>query len=446
MPDLDKLRSLGEQIRPPDLSRLEDTARRRSRRAAVGAAGTGLAAALLVAGGVVALGAGQDDRSNHHPITPGSPTPTPTPQVTPTPDAEPTHQSETSMTPKEVVLADNAGLAYAGVSADDPDFRVSVWTAECTWCPLQFEDPPTRPTFKAIAVTTDAWETTRYRRPPRGTAGIFYVHSAAPGTLLIVDPANGGEWLVHDDATTTLLPHVVEERLTESPRSWFSCRLSGTDRTTWCAYDEDTEAVYEWGTAWSGGPDDDISAVSPAAGVEPWGRERLRPDEDGPLTAWWYHDGVRRSRTLIESLPFNSRAGSVLGADEGDLLYWAVARGDDRMRFFVGDDLGQSWREIGQQYPADPAVEAQVAVLATPEGNLLLRAVEESADGSRVRLWRLDSLEEGDWTQVYDSGAVPGWIDNALENPLSVVGSRLVMGSLSSDDDGRTWTTIERWR
>jgi hypothetical protein len=448
MPDLDELRSLGDQVVPPPLPLLRDVARRRHRLTTLTAIGAGAAAVLVVVSGVAVLQSAGDDRSLPDPITPVSPTPTPdvTPDATPdaTPGTSPAHESETSMTPEEVVLADNAVLAYGGVSADDPDFRVSAWTAECTWCPKRYPESPTRPMFHALAVTTDGWRTTTYRRPPRGTAGIFYVHSPAAGVLLIVDPANGGEWQVSENGAWTLLPHAVEDHEADSPRQWFSCRLSGTYRTTWCAYDDGV--VYERGEAWSGGPDDDTSAVSPAVGIEPWGRERLTPDGDGPLTSWWYADGVRNTRTLIESFPSNSRAGSVLAADDGDLLYWSQARGEDRMRFFIGDDHGQSWREVEQRYPADPRVEGQVEVLSTPDGTLVLRDVAEAAGGSHTRLWRLDSLEGGEWELVHDTGVLPTTVDTGAMRQLTVLGSTLWSGTLSSDDDGRTWSGVEAWR
>ena len=83
------------------------------------------------------------------------------------------------MRPREVVHAENAQLQFAGVSADDPDFRISVWTAECTWCPKQPETG--RPLFNAMAVTTDGLETATYRRPPMGAARPFSCTAPRPG-------------------------------------------------------------------------------------------------------------------------------------------------------------------------------------------------------------------------------------------------------------------------
>lgn len=442
MPDLDMLRSLGDRIHPPALALLEETARRRDRRATLTTVGTGLAAALLVAGGAVALGTSDRDRSLPDPVTPVSPTPSPQLTPDPPPDASPSHYSETSMRPREVVHADNAQLRFAGVSADDPDFRISVWTAECTWCPKQPEVG--RPWFNAMAVTTDGWRTATYRRPPMGAARPFYVHSPAPGVLLVVDDSNGGEWLIREDGSSSRPTRVVSDTEVAEPRRWFVC-LSGEDQSTWCAIDVEAEIVYERRGAWSGTPTSTLSAVSPATGTEPWGRELIASRAD-PLLAWWYEDGQRRARTLVDRHPTELSAGAVLGADEGDLLYWAHGRGDDLMRFFVGDDLGSSWRTIEQRYPADSTSETLVDLLATPEGTVLMRSIDEVPAGARTRIWRLDSLEEGEWTLVHDTGDISWTIDTGLMGPLTLVGDGLVLGTLSSDDDGRSWTGVDQWR
>lgn len=445
MPDLEMLRSLGERIQPPALSQLEETARRRGRRATVAVVGGGIATAVLAVGGVVALQSVGEDRSLPDPVTPVTPSPNPDLTPTPGPDESPTHASDTAMRPREVVQADNAQFLFGGVSADDPDFRMSVWTAECTWCPKTHEEDRTRPFFNAMAVTTDGWETVTYRRPPMGAGRPFYVHSPAPGVLLVVDDSNGGEWLVRQDASAEPLPRFVEDRPDAGSRQWFEC-LSGQDRLTWCAFDPLTEAVYEASGPWSAVPGSDLAALSPQAGHEPWGRELLDPDTEGPLTAWWYADGVRRTRVLAESFPRAGRAGPVRGADEGDLVYWTHVTGEDRMRFYVGDDLGESWRTIEQTYPDDTAAEGQVTVLATPEGAVILRELLEAGGIARTRIWRLDSLEEGEWVLAHDTGGSARWADTGEERPLTVIGSQLWSGSLSSDDDGRTWTEVNGWR
>lgn len=453
MPDLDKLRSLGDQIRPPALALLEETARRRDRRAAVTTVGSGLAAALVAIAGVVALQSVGDDRARPDPITPVSPTPTPdrSPTPTPTVEAEPTHQSETSMTPREVMQASNAQFLFGGVSADDPDFAVSVWTAECAWCPPEYEDPPTQPTFNALAVTTDGWRTATYRRPPMGAGRPFRVLSPAPGVLLVSDFSNGGEWLVREDGSVTEVERVVEDRLAEEPREWFECLSTEVARpdylSTWCALDPDTATAYEWRDPWSQDPGLVGSAVNPGTGLEPWGRALMSVDGDRELMAWFYLDGERRTR-LLASGPVGSgfqgfTGDMVLGATE-DLLYWSHVRGTDELTFHVGDDGGAEWRDIVQTMPSSEVSTEEL--MATPEGAVLLRHVTEHGDYLQARIWRLESLEAGTWELVHDTGEVPYQYDLGEMHPLTVVGSRIVLGALRSDDDGRSWTQVDRWR
>ena len=132
MPEIDELRGLADQIRPPDLDALRATAVRRDRRARA-ALVAGVVAAVLVIGTTVLLAGDRDGRTLPEPV---APTPTPSrPDPEPAPADEPTDASDTSMTPREVVNAANAELLLTGVSADDPDFRLSLWKAVCRWCP-----------------------------------------------------------------------------------------------------------------------------------------------------------------------------------------------------------------------------------------------------------------------------------------------------------------------
>ena len=442
MPDLDPMRTIAHRATAPPFESLEEVARRRDRRSAVTTVVGLTVAALIVVGGAVAV-TGSDDDATPEPIITPSPTPTPTPS--PTSAESPTHQSETSMTPEEVVRASNAGLWFAGASADDPDFRISVWTATCTWCPEKV--PGVRPDFSAIAITTDGYATTTYRRPPF-PGGIYYVHSPAPGVLMLVDDANGGEWLVREDGTVSKrLKHVVEERPANEPRQWFQC-LSGDVQATWCAVDVAGETVYEWRGPWTGSPGNTLSAVSPGAGIEPWGRQLLDASE-GALVAWWDQDGVRRTRVLASPEaagidPERLVADMVLGTPEEDLLYWSHVPRSDDLVFHVGDDGGASWRTIEQSLPTS-AVSTE-EILATPGGAVILRHVEHGTPSLQVTMWRLDSLEEGEWS-LAKYGELPEGVDNGHRYPLTVVGGRLFSaGSLYSDDDGRSWTSITRWR
>jgi hypothetical protein len=75
-----------------------------------------------------------------------------------------------------------------------------------------------------------------------------------------------------------------------------------------------------------------------------------------------------------------------------------------------------------------------------------MRSIDEVPAGARTRIWRLDSLEEGEWTLVHDTGDIAWTIDTGLMGPLTLVGDELVLGTLSSDDDGRSWTGVDQWR
>jgi hypothetical protein len=448
MPDLETLRSLGDRIQPPALALLEETARRRDRRAAVTTVGTGLAAALLVAGGAVALGTADRDRSLPDPITPVSPTPTPQVTPPPAPDDTPSHYSETSMRPREVVHADNAVLRFAGVSLDDPDFRISVWTAECTWCPRPHPESG-RPWFNAMALTTDGWRTATYRRPPMGAGRPFYVHSPAPGVLLVVDDSNGGEWLIHDDGSSVRLPRVVEDRPATEPRRWFQC-LSGEDQSTWCALDLEAQVVYEWRGGWAAGLNTTASAVPPGSAAEPWGRDLL-DSSHGALDAWWYRDGVRQTRVLAtppqsaQGKPEPFHVGMVHGAAGDDLTYFSWVPGSGSLQLHVSEDRGLTWRS--DETPAPDTRGLYLDMEHTPEGALIVRdqIYDETDTIVRVVLWRLDPGDDA-WVKVHDSGEMYEGLDTWNVRGLTVAGDRLMSGALYSDDDGRTWTEVDRWR
>lgn len=438
MPDLNPLRDLGDEVRPPSLDSLRETARRRNRRAAAFTVTACATAVVAVIASGALLAGGDDERAAPGPAS----KPTPTPSRTA--DETPTHQSDTSMTPKEVVLADNAGLWFVGASADDPDFRISVWTTTCTWCPKNFAG--VRPEFRAMATTTDGYATTKYRRPPF-PPGVYYVHSPAPGVLMVVDDANGGEWLVREDGTTSKrLRRVVDDRPAEQPRQWFQC-LSGEEQPTWCAVDVAEETVYEWRGAWTGSPGNTPSAVTPGAGLEPWGRQLLDASR-GELVAWWDQNGVRRTRVLASPDTTGADAerlvgDMVLGTLEDDLLYWSHVRRSDDLVFHVGDDGGASWRTIDQSLPTRNVSTEEI--LAAPGGGIILRHLDYTAPTVQVSMWRLGSLEEGKWTLVYSGEFADR--DNGLMRPLTVVGDRLLSGgSMYSDDDGRSWTAITTWR
>jgi hypothetical protein len=276
--ELETLRSLADRVRPPSFEALEEVARKRTRRAAV-VTTVGCVCAVLATIVGIAVAAGGDDRSLPQPVIP--PTPSPTVTLPPTPEPSPTHRSDTSMTPAEVVAADDATLTMAGVSLDDPAFRISVWQAVCHWCPRG----ESTPIFSALAITSDGYATTVYRRSPFDT-GLEHVVSVGPGLLAIVDGDNGHEWLVRDDGTITDLDHDYDQVPAADPRLWVGClgdpvgddpdpqdgAPSSFDPVrTWCALDPEANAIHIWMGPWAGTLDDSASLVSPGAGEPPWG-------------------------------------------------------------------------------------------------------------------------------------------------------------------------------
>jgi hypothetical protein len=168
----------------------------------------------------------------------------------------------------------------------------------------------------------------------------------------------------------------------------------------------------------------------------------LRPDLGSDVVAWWVRDGVRQERVIAPGRR-DLFADAVLGARDR-LLYWSHVGGSDRMTFHVGNDAGTSWRDV--EKPAPTRHFGTEEVLATPSGAILLRHITERGNAVRARIWRLDSLEEGDWELVHATGALPYMYDLGQMFQLTSVGSRLVLGLLYSDDDGRSWTQKSRLR
>ena len=433
------LKRRADAVPPPelDVAGIVDlgNSRMRHRRAVMAAGAVTVVVAIVVAAGWGVL-ANRPDRA-HPPVD----TPTPTPSVTtpPSPSSEPSprHAAGTSMTSREVVRAANAELLYTGISADDPDFMISAWTAVCTWCPVnpRLEQ---RPSFTGMAVTVDGFRSATYVRPPRGF-GVIRVLSPAPGVLLITDPANGHEVLVGRDGTMTRVQRVVADRPATKPRRWFEC-LSGSEGSTWCALDVAGRTAYQWGAPWSGSSGLTQSAVDPGLAAPARGR-RLRADLSSDVVAWWVRDGVRQERVIAPGRR-NLFADAVLGARRP--LYWSHVGGSDRMTFHVGDGGGTSWRDV--EKPAPTPDFGTEEVLATPSGAILLRHVTEQGDAVRARIWRLDSLEAGDWELVHATGRLPYMYDLGQMYQLTSVGSRLVLGLLYSDDDGQTWTQTSKLR
>jgi hypothetical protein len=457
--ELETLRSLADRMHPPTFESLEEVARLRTRRTAVYTAVGGVLAVLLVSTGIVVATA-RDDEPDPAPIITPTPTPTKTPSPTPNPDPTPTHSSDTSMTPQEVVAAVDATLQLTGVSADDPDFRFSVWEATCHWCPKVTSEARGRPTFRALAITSDGYTTATYRRVPFNT-GIEHAVSLGPGLLGIVDGANGYEWLVRDDGTITPLERDFDEIPATDPRLWFVC-LGNTGRTgpggqgtpfdarsTWCALDPKTDTIHVWLSPWAGTPDDSRSMISPESGPPAWGfRDPItgptRPaDPDPHLVAWWDVNGTPHHEDLGRA----TISGAIENPPPGVMSLWSWVRGSLTLTVFTSNDQGASWRTTTLTAPFRPPY--SFSLFWTPGGDLIARQNMIFPDGSDreldgLRIWRASPADGGSFEAVYEAGT--GNQIAQYDLAFSLLGDRIWASRLWSDDDGRTWTEATTWR
>jgi hypothetical protein len=451
--ELETLRSLADRVHPPSFEVLEEVARRRTRRAAAVATVGGVVAVVATVVGIALATAG-DDRSAPEPVIPPTPTATvtssPTPSPTPTPT--PTHRSDASMTPAEVVAAEDAVLLTTGVSVDDPAFRVSVWQAVCHWCPRG----EVTPYYSALAITTDGYATAVYRRSPFEGTGEHAV-SVGPGLLAFVD-GNQREWLVRDDGTITELARDYDEVAAADPRLWVGCVgdppgedpdiqdgvPSGLDpQPTWCAIDPGANAIHVWLGPWVRTADDSESEVSPGTGGGAWG---VRSPSYGPgrpapevdrAEVWWEADGSRRREDLGPA----TSSGPVSNGPSGLMSCWSWVKGSPTISLFTSTDRGATWDTATIALPFPPDNYGGFTLSWTPGGDLVGRR------GTRrggVELWRAAPVDGGSFELVADAERVSqfGWVDL----PVVVNGSTLLASWLWSDDDGRTWSVITPWR
>jgi hypothetical protein len=448
--ELETLRSVADRVQPPPFAALEDVARRRTRRTAVTAVAGCVLSVLVLVGGVVAVTA-RDDHSAPPVITP-TPTPSPTPVLpTPTEPPKPIHRSDTSMTLAEVVSASDATLQLTGVSADDPDFRVAVWEATCHWCPKGAE-ARSKPSFRALAITSDGYATTILRRVPFD-AGLEHVESVGPGLLLVVDDANGYEWLVRDDGTIAALERDFNQVPATDPRLWFVC-LGSTGHTaaggalpydaqsTWCALDPRASRVHMWTGRWTRTIDDSESVVSPEGGVEPWGyRDPTNGPAPGPpdpgLVAWWDVDGARHYQDLSPAV----RRGPVRNAPPGLISFWSSEPGSSSLTIHTSSDRGSSWQTAELREPArPPRTTSYYDVYWTPGGALLARLSESGG----LWIWRAELTDDGAFEPVYELGKGHGI--STYDLAFGFRGTQIWSSRIWSDDDGRTWQEVTTWR
>jgi hypothetical protein len=450
--ELESLRSVADGVRPPPFQTLAEVARRRTRRVAAQTATSGVLAVLVVLGGLALANRG-GDRSTPTPVI----TPTPTPAVTttaPTPDPTPTHRSDASMTPAEVVAADDATLLTAGVSLDDPDFRVSVWQAVCHWCPRG----ETTPIYSALAITADGYATTVYRRPPFNT-GLEHVVSVGPGLLAVIDGGNGHEWVVRDDGTITALGRDFEQVPPADARLWVVCLGDppGVDpepqdgaptpfdpQPTWCAIDPAANAVHIWQGPWSGTLDDSESQVSPASQGLLWGVRsptygpgRPAPEVDR-AAVWWEVDGSRHRHDVGPA----TATGPVLNGRPGLMSCWSWVKGSPTITVSSSSDRGATWDVVSLLPPFPPDGDGGFDLSWTPAGDLVARRAAHG--GAGMQLWRAGADDGEAFELVLDTSS--GSLFNREDPPFVVAGTRIVASGVWSDDDGRTWTAPLPWR
>lgn len=450
MLDLQPLAGLRDQVQAPPYDALADTARRRDRRATLFAAAG--SAAVVVAVVVGALMVTRTDENATPPVITPSLSPTPSPSPTP----PPTHASATSMTPREVVNAEDARLQWTAVSADDPDFRVSVWEAVCSWCPRSPKDSRfPHPSFLGMAITKDGFATATYRHTgplefEEGGLAPVNVVSPGPGLLLLVDDANGGAWLVRDDGTLTRLAESAGGTPGGDPRAWFICK---TDRdqpswenpteppTTWCKLDAARNTVHVMGSAWWGLDEigsDTVSVVSPASGSVRWGLRNMSFDR---LVGWWDAGGTRHSKDFGPA----DASGAIANAQRGEMSYWAWQKHSPTLTIYTSSDEGASWHRSTVPVPYRPISPWDLDLSWTPDGGLLGLQEDafDTADAtgvpvSGVRLWRSESPSGTAFTEVYEGVSI------GVETPsvFSVLDGRIWYHNLWSDDDGQTWQAV----
>lgn len=443
--ELESLRALADRVRPPAFEALEEVARQRTRRTAA-AAVVGCVVSMLVVAGGIAVVTGREDRSAPEPVITPTPTPSITPSPTPTPETSPTHRSDTSMTPAEVVAAEDATLELTGVSLDDPDFRVSTWRATCHWCP---RSEVGRPSFTGLAITSDGYATTTYLRPPFDS-GLEHVESLGPRLLVVVDRANGYEWLVRDEGTITPLDRDFDQIPAADPRLWFVC-LGNTGRApggaaepddsqpTWCALDPDAGVVHIWTEPWAGTLDDSESVVSPASGEPPWGirdptYSPTRPGSvEDRVEVWWEVDGTRRHEDLGPA----TASGPVLNGPRGLMSCWSWVKGSPALTLFTSSDRGATWQSLRLGMASSPQAFETLALTWTPGGDLVGR--------DELRLWRARPVDGTDFEVVHEATARD---ESTSEDhqPFVVNGEQVWASRLWSDDDGHTWNELSPWR
>ena len=412
-------RSIADGLDPPvvDLDGIRAQARRNRRR---GTALATAATALAVIAASAVIGSSRDSAAPD-PVEP-APTPVETSAAPPSP-GEP-NPFPKSMTPEQVVNEPGADLWTAAVAPGDPDMRISMWSFACTRpCP---EGGPYE--FTGIALTTDGYETTTYLSSSIPLGVDLHVSNPEQGLFLVTDQSNGGEWLVDVTGHVRRVTRVDTEIRPADPRSWFPC--PGHWRSTWCALDPGTATAYEWPRAWDG------SAASPAVGDLPWGAnpKPRAASTSGRLEAWWDTDRGRQVRTLAATY----EGDYILGTPPGEMAYWARVDGTDTVELHTSLNRGADWKVDTRGMPG---IAGDMQMKRSPGGAFLAYSTFP-----RLVVWRADA-SGGPFRKVYEQSraTVDETSGAGLWTQEGLVYANANGAAAISQDDGLTWTTIDRW-
>lgn len=410
------------------------------RRKLAGLTGVAVVAAVLVVGG---LRLTSTDQRSTGPIDKPSRTSTPT-----TPPARPAHtirppKGTKELTLRQTVLSYNARLITAVASFDDPDVRVALWETECLVCPPPWGGQGHQ-TFQAMAITDDGFRTATYHRQPM--AILSSISSVGRDTFLLNDQGNGVQRLLRADGSLRRVRLVDETRAPKDPRLVLPCGgFVDSLGDGWCVLTVASATTARLPATYIGNGD---SAARPTLGQRPWGMESLPNLFD---RAWWDNGGLRRYGDLpttgsVQPVPSLSR-----GDDEPTYIHWPLW--SHRLEVFVVHDRAESVTKVGSRpwvpvtrhevgevgHPKEVALRVQYA--RTTEGALLAWSYRELTERPGLTIWRADSLTRGRFETVFDAPRQPMGLDLTLRN------GRIHLGTLVSDDDGRTWSEpITTWR
>ena len=428
-------------------------ARRRRRTGAIVGSAAAVVTSVALAVGLSSVGgpAGRTDDPVDAPTSTPSPSRTERPEKTLVPP-----KGTKRLSPRQTVLSYNARLVAAAYAPDDPDVRVSVWETECLVCP---KGNPRRfsyqTIFQAIAVTEDGYRTAAYLRP--GMAILNSIHSVARDAFLFNDTSNGVQRLLETDGTYRRVRMVDETRTPDDPRLTIPCGgFAGGYGAGWCVLDVPTATAARLPSTWTG---NGSPASNPALGQRPWGLDASPVVSSDPaVSAWWDDDGVRRSTpTPVTGLDaFQTVPSLSKGDDTPTYVRWT--RWSHRLDVFAVEDRSGGLRKIGSRSFV-PVSRDEIAAVGqpkmvslvpdyarTPDGALLAWSYREDTIRPGLTIWRAPSLTSGEFETVYQGPRLDS--SGIVFTPgLTSHEGVLHIGTLTSEDDGRTWSEpVTTWR